>query len=1216
MMLTAIIVTLNFKWRNTPERIVDRMDKTMAEFSNRMDLRLKFLDAVFYKADNDALSNRDTLLGNVWEKDCQVFLKYRKDSLVFWTSSNFYPPAIKKDELLDKAFVNIRNGWYLVRQLKSDSSEFFALQLVYSDYKIHNAFFYDHFYEKIKVPNNLELSFEKTAYVIASPEGKYLFSLVFEGQAHPDRGTYLLILLTYLISILLLIEASFLLYRRMQYEVGKTWILFSTLLVNIFILRALQIYLRFPLVLYESEFFSPKYFASSIYLPSLGDFLLNALILLQLSFFMIKNWPQNHYIFIKNRILKYCVAAILIFFLILLFEGMCWLMNNLLVNSNVPMELDRVLSLSFLSLVELVIIACLIFSFLFVFNFISKNIFGLLADNKTHFRFLCFSVLLVYGGIKALNSDFQLIPFLFLLGMFALVSWQNYFELPRIKNKSLIPYLFLFAFLGTYMLTKSETYRETEHRKLIALKLSDASDKKIEYHYETLHDAIMNDQELDHGIQKFSLGEIQENELVDYVLQKYLTGFWEQYQVKLKFCKNTEVVSELCPEEIFYDSVIKHSTRLVLPRRNLYLLQNSLDDIKYIGLLNFRSFAQLQKTAVKLYIEIGSPNTELGIGFSEGLSNNLAMFDPYASEYSYAYYEDNDLVKKAGTYYYDLKIPDQQKKLPDYTFFYENGYQHMIHRVDTHIYLVISKQTTPFINLIAPFSYIFFFLVIFIYAFNFIKYGISSFSRKKASFGRRLSLTILGSVLASSLLIGVVTLIFIYRMNKGKDNDIAKLKMQSIVTALAPKFEKSANPEFPQNGPLIKQIMELSQVYGTHINVYNKHGELLVSSQNQLFEQGLLPFKMDIHAFKELEYGKAPYYFHKEYIGKQPHTAVYSHLVNQKERELGFVNLPYATKQMEFRNEISSLLATFANIYVILTALATLLAWVLSKYISSPLKLIREKLKNVQLSPNNTKIEWRQDDEIGELVAEYNRMIDELAQKAELLARSERESAWRQMARQVAHEIKNPLTPMKLSVQHLKRGWDDKNPDFDKQLQRFTQTLVMQIDTLSAIATDFSDFAQMPEPKIEVLDIIPIINHSVGLFKESQNITIYFSVKEESCYILADDNQMLRVFNNLIKNAIQAIPPEREGLLEIKLKQTEKFCRLSFADNGLGISLEQQVRIFSPSFTTKSAGMGLGLTMVKNIVENIRGKIWFDSVEGEGTSFYLEFPLAQKNDKE
>jgi nitrogen fixation/metabolism regulation signal transduction histidine kinase len=282
-----------------------------------------------------------------------------------------------------------------------------------------------------------------------------------------------------------------------------------------------------------------------------------------------------------------------------------------------------------------------------------------------------------------------------------------------------------------------------------------------------------------------------------------------------------------------------------------------------------------------------------------------------------------------------------------------------------------------------------------------------------------------------------------------------------------------------------------------------------------------------------------------------------------------------------------------------------------SRFITRPLQLIKDKLSIIGLGKSNEKIEWKKKDEIGSLIEEYNRMIDELARSAEMLARSERESAWREMAKQVAHEIKNPLTPMKLSVQHLQKAWDEKAPDWEKRLAAFSQTIVEQIDSLSEIASEFSDFAKMPAANIEKVELSGIITSAAELYHHHSNIQITIEHIDKEYFVLADKRQLLRVFNNLIQNAVQAIGKKEDGLINIQLSLENDFYLIVISDNGAGITDEQASKIFSPSFTTKSSGMGLGLAMVKSILTIIRGTVTFESKPGEGATFIVKIPVCQ-----
>ncbi|MDO9614372.1 MAG: HAMP domain-containing sensor histidine kinase, partial [Bacteroidota bacterium] len=325
--------------------------------------------------------------------------------------------------------------------------------------------------------------------------------------------------------------------------------------------------------------------------------------------------------------------------------------------------------------------------------------------------------------------------------------------------------------------------------------------------------------------------------------------------------------------------------------------------------------------------------------------------------------------------------------------------------------------------------------------------------------------------------------------------------------------------------------------------------------------------------------------------------------------------LPYFTREDELKQGISTFVVAFINLYLILFLASVIVAVILSNKITLPLSLIREKLKGIQLGKKNEQINYEAGDEIGALVKEYNRKVDELAESAELLAKSERELAWREMAKQVAHEIKNPLTPMKLNIQYLQRAKAEGREHYDDFFERVTKNLIEQIDTLSGIATEFSNFAQIPKAKNEVFDLLEVLRKVCDLFEPNQNLCFSFELNNlKEVLIFADKEQLSRAFLNLIKNSIQAIPSDQNGEIRIEVEMDELVAHIAISDNGSGINEEALEHLFEPNFTTKTSGMGLGLSIVKNIVNNFGGKVWYETELEKGTTFFIEIPVY-KNGK-
>ncbi len=339
------------------------------------------------------------------------------------------------------------------------------------------------------------------------------------------------------------------------------------------------------------------------------------------------------------------------------------------------------------------------------------------------------------------------------------------------------------------------------------------------------------------------------------------------------------------------------------------------------------------------------------------------------------------------------------------------------------------------------------------------------------------------------------------------------------------------------------------------------------------------------------------------------YVSAYRPIINNAGDYLGVINLPYFIKQDRYSQELSTIIVAFINLYVLLLLASIIVALFIANQITRPLVLLQENFKKIELGKRNEPIFYARNDEIGSLIKEYNRKVDELAVSAELLARSERESAWREMARQIAHEIKNPLTPMKLNVQHLQRTKGD-GEDYEKLIQRITDTLIEQIDNLSNIATEFSSFAQIPTALPQIFKLSEQIEKVIDLYEPVDRVHVEFHANGlEYIDVKVDRDQFSRAIINLVKNAIQSIPDDRKGRVDIHLSRHEHVAVVSITDNGEGISEELSEKLFTPSFTTKTSGMGLGLAIVKNIVDNFSGRVWFKTKEGKGTTFYMEIPI-------
>ncbi|MCQ2345201.1 MAG: HAMP domain-containing histidine kinase [Paludibacteraceae bacterium] len=396
-------------------------------------------------------------------------------------------------------------------------------------------------------------------------------------------------------------------------------------------------------------------------------------------------------------------------------------------------------------------------------------------------------------------------------------------------------------------------------------------------------------------------------------------------------------------------------------------------------------------------------------------------------------------------------------------------------------------------------------------------------------------------------------------------------------------------------------LRDLAFSYGTDIHVYDIYGRLVGSSTPQLFDNGILSRYI----------APEPYFTEEntmtltEHLGDISYLAAYTEFYNGNFVPIGYIAVPSFISQDEVAEELDGFLSRILPPCLIGMIIAILLSLRLSKRVTDPLHVIGDKMRSFQLGGKNKHIVYADDDELGQLVERYNELVDELAEAADRLSKSEREGAWRTMARQVAHEINNPLTPMKLTVQQVKRlkGTDR----FDEAFDKATDMLIEQIDSLSRIASGFSTFVKMPEVRAGWVDVALKLNKAYLLATNNdRGIPITYLGPEYGVFARADEDQIGQVFTNLLRNALQALEHTADPSIIVSLRDAddEDYVEVSIMDNGPGIPEDVQQKIFIPNFTTKSSGSGLGLAISKNIVEGAEGKISFKTSE-KGTIFLV-----------
>ncbi|MDA3882226.1 MAG: ATP-binding protein [Bacteroidales bacterium] len=1130
------------------------------------------------------------------------FFVYTKDSLTYWNNNKIIVPDSIVSHPQKYSILFLNNIWYLNSFQKKDSVEIFILSEIKTEYPFENKYITNKFHSDFSINRSIRISTTPTenSYNIYLQDGSFLLGLSKNhGRADNTLQRYLSIML-YLIGIIFLLIFMHLFLIKIKKRLLRDIInyLFFALLI---IIRYWMLENQIPYVCYTTDLFSSDFYAASDYTPSLGDLLINLLFFLYFIHqiqLRIRDWKPTKSISIYTSLIVFSLISVALFSLTI---NIC---ESIVYDSTINLELYKLLNTSFLSYIAYAIIGIMMFSY-FLILFAGYNVFSTKIDLKKYLLIpattILFSIILYYFGF--VKNPFYFIIFqLIIHGIFIYKANSNKLFFTKTFRFSL---LFIVALFLQIYLHEHIHIKQTEIKKLLAVNLTNEQDPVAEILLRDIKLNMKKDSELQTMLQQ---KEIQDAKINTYLQQKYYSGFLNRYSLESTVCGTSQLFAQpnkLKNCELYFSNIIS-KYGIKLSNNDYYFLNNQNGSISYFDSLTYN---WKNGTTTKLYIELNSKRISQELGYPELLlEENLVREELF--EYSYAKYVNTKLVSQKGDFPYSLEIQNLPA-LHSYKIITENNIEHIIYRANKNTCIIISNTQANFFNHLVSFSYvfIFFFLLLLVYDLNKSKSLKHIISFK--TFTDKIKLSLFSIVFASLLLTGISLVILNIHQYSEAQKKHVKEKMQSIIIELSDDISTVNNIYTIQN-LLSTKLLRFANTYFTDINIYNTNGYLIASSRPEIFTYKLTSKKINSEAFYHLAILKKQEFLHKESIEGLQYTSAYASITNADNSIVGYINLPYFSKQAELTQQISSLIVAILNIFVILIMLSTVLAAFLSNKITYPLQILRDKMKLVKIGNRNEKISWKTSDEIGDLIENYNSMIDQLESSAQKLAETEREGAWHEMAKQIAHEIKNPLTPMKLNIQLLHKAWEQKDPEFEKRLKVISNSIIEQIETLAETANSFSDFARISEGKPEDIELTNLLLNTVTLFKEEKNITIQTDIPDEKIFLYTDKDKIVRVFNNILKNAIQSIPPDKSGNIRVSIKKphaSEIFIEIT--DNGKGISNEIKDKLFSPNFTTKSTGSGLGLAICKKIIENIKGEIWFESTENKGTTFFIRIPSVK-----
>ena len=1149
------------------------------------------------------------LLGSGAEKIAQknniTILEYFNDKLVYWSDNTFDVPQHFNDTLFNKPLVFIQNGWFLPKTVRSGNGLIVTLLRIKTDYGFANDIIRNGFAKEFRLAENVNFSFdtETSKYHISDQNGNFLFSLIFPSNKEVSyliSVPLLFWILTFIFFIWFIIEFA----RRLVNKI------LSTLIVScsFALLYAALLFTNQPKVLFFTGLFFPYRFSLNSFIPSWGHLLILSIFTVLTAFIFFRDFPD----FVKEKKLTYFIKTIYALLAAMLFAVFHFLLCKLVYTSNINFEPYKVLELSGHSIVGYVALLLFLLASYFIVlkTFKIKPLSGVL-------QLIIISLIIapVFFVLfpRYLNNALPL--FLFWI-IFVVVIWiAEKYKYERF-NVSVVLAL-VTGLYSLYFITILSHEKITENIKVQTLSLSTENDPEAEYLLLDIWQEISSDEVLREMMlsERFNIGTEDYERISSYLSKTYFKGYLGNYYLNIVLCSDRQML-EIDVGEPFLENCFAFFASRVhfggqqLTGTGFYFLDNQNGLTTYLGNL----FYETTRGVVNgLFIILHSDVNIFQPGYSELLLDK--KYHKYADlkNYSFAKYINGDIILRTGDFAYNKSDADYIDMFSEYRFFNAEGYNHVLYKSGNST-VIISRPGLKTGDLLVSFAYLFAFILFFLYIITLPVKKLSFRKPKSLNFRQKLQLSYIAILLFSFIMIGIVVSMLTTREYTNKHNEILKEKLNSVYYELEQWFgnENMLSSDWSSNtySSMNELLVGISNTFNTDVNIYDLNGYLIATSRQEIFNRNLISQRINNFAFVNMHDFTRNEFFQEEKIGTLEYTSAYTPFYNNNDQMLAYLNLPYFRMQSVLAKEVSNLIVLIINFVFLLIVIAMSFSMFISRRLTAPLAMLSERLESVGVGRKSEYLSYKGDDEIGDLVKKFNRMVDEIEESAKKLAFSEREYAWREMAKQIAHEIKNPLTPMKLNVQHLLKSWRDSAQGFDARIESFSKNQIEYIDNLSTIATAFSSFAKMPGNNPVDVDLTEQIRISLELYRNAGNVTFKVNLPKDSKIIIyADKEQLNGVFSNLIKNAMQSIPANKTGIIEIGVEIVDNRAVVKITDNGTGIPEDLKQKIFTPNFTTKSSGMGLGLSIAKRYVENAGGKIRFESDDNVGTTFVIEFPV-------
>ncbi len=1155
---------------------------------------------------------------------------FQNGRLIFWSDYHFIPDYESIRKISQVQLVTFDQSKYLVsrRQSTRPNGRIDVVSVInlYRYYKNENNYLQSGYNAALFTidPEQISTDVGPLHRNVLDNENRFLFSIVppkfesYRNQTTPVNTITWGIIAAILFGIYVL---HWVVIRSKQRRYEQAFLLLTVYLI---LLRAGMLYFGIPFVFSETDLFNPKFYTSSPVAPSLGDLLLNCLVCFLLALYLADFYFRSGTYLILVNLPKKFHPFLSFGFILLSFLGFYigfLELNNIYEKSG--FTLDITLSISFSSLkIACIGIFILISSIYFLCTHLLVGLFIRLNPKKL-VGLLVFAVsslivllMLIVAGIE-LKWIFGIHLIYFLVLYFSRFPRTLY----TFRYRTTIYYFtgaFFWAIVTTYIVYNEEEQKDITNKLEFGKQIITENDGLGEFLLDRARESISKDKDIQNLFVRDTI--LSRERIQQLVKSIHLDKYFDKYEIEVaSFQANGLPLEDGISTKPFEQYTLDYrQNKYETKYPSLYFINDIVNNFKkqYLSVIDIRKDSVLVGRVV---LNLNPRGNQPRNVYPELLMDKKFVQAPETRQYNYAVYDANQkLIYSFGSYNYERKMPQAELENPK---LYGRGiqlhdYKHVGNRDKNKRYMIVSSKSYPYRSLLSNFSFLYLILVLYViciiglYA---LKYG---FRRLKISYTTRIQILLNVAFFSPLLLILLITLSVITANYNNNQENTYLTGTKNIAGNFAPYLEEYLSGKRSKDA-VAQELGEISRDANVDINFFNDRGALTITTEPLIYESKLLSKWINPEAYVHLLQDRENEVLLNESLGKKQYRTAYVTVrAGNTSRPIGILSIPYFDSKPELDRQVIEVISTILSVFAIMFLLFLAISYWASNMLTIPLRIMTQKIRRINLHQLNEPVNWKSDDEIGMLVGSYNQMLKKLDESKEELAKNEKQSAWREMAKQVAHEIKNPLTPMKLTIQQLQRTMlRDLPPNLpqNERIKRTFESLIDQIDNISDIATSFSDFAKMPLPKNELFEISSVLNKAADLYADDAKITLYRDIQTRRVNVIGDRQLIGRIITNLIINGIQSVPAGRRPEIMLRLRTDEGNVYIEVQDNGNGIPEAIRPKVFLPNFSTKQDGSGLGLAIAKRGVEHAGGTIWFETEEGIGTTFFLSLPLTHSN---